>query len=266
MNINQRNTNVRFGMSVVLTFMMCMFVASWIATQYLAAALDYQQGLGEAAWSLGRRKIYQPFAWWFWNLQWMNEEGPLRAIITRTQFIALFGAVASVAIGIFMFYRRSMQSELPEDLHGSARWANLQDIERMRLISHSYSEGKGRNKTTVNYKAGGVYIGAYETPNGRKVLRYNEPAHLLCYAPSRSGKGVGPVLCTLLSYPHSTATNDIKGENFELSSGFRHTAGSLVIRFDPTSLDQKKYRWENALQRGFGLERAARNPVVLRFR
>lgn len=46
------------------------------------------------------------------------------------------------------------------------------------------------------------------------------------------------MLCTLLSYPHSTATSDIKCENFELSSGFRHSAGSLVIHFDPSSLDQ----------------------------
>lgn len=239
MKSNQRNTNVRFGMSVVLTFLMCMCLASWIATQYFASALEYQSGLGEAAWSFGTRKVYQPFAWWFWNLQWMNEGGPLGSYITRTQFIAIGGALASVGIGIWMFYRRSMQTEIPEDLHGSARWATLRDIERMKLISHTYVEGKGRNRTTVQFRASGFYIGAFDTPDGRKVLRYNEPAHVLCFAPSRSGKGVGPVLCTLLSYPNSTATNDIKGENFELSSGFRHDAGSLVIRFDPTALDQK---------------------------
>src|SRR5260363_281505 len=85
----------------------------------------------------------------------------------------------------------------------------------------------------------GPCIGALDTSAGRKIMRSSDPVHLLCFAPSRSGKGVGPVITTLLSYPHSTATNDIKGENFELSCGFRHSAGSLVIRFDPTSVDQK---------------------------
>lgn len=239
MKSNQRNTNVRFGMSVVLAFLLCMCLSSWVATQYLASVLHYQEGLGPAAWNLGSRRLYQPFAWWFWNLSWMNETGELGSYITRTQIIAMCGALASVCVGIWMYYRRSMQSEEILDLHGSARWAELRDIELMKLISHSYVESQGRNRITINYKAQGVYVGAIDTPNGRMVLRYNEPAHLLCFAPSRSGKGVGPVLCTLLSYPHSTATNDIKGENFELSSGFRHTAGSLVIRFDPTALDQK---------------------------
>lgn len=238
MKTRQRNTNVHFGLSVVVIFLMCMCLSSWIATQYLAAALAYHPALGDAAWSFGQHKIYQPFAWWFWNLQWMNQGGELGQAIGNTQWIVVIGALASVALGIAMFYHRSMQSELLEDLHGSARWASLRDIERMKLISHSYVEGQGRNRITVQYRAAGFYIGAVDTPNGRMVLRYNEAAHVLCFAPSRSGKGIGPVLCTLLSYPHSTATNDIKGENFELSSGFRHSAGSLVIRFDPSSLDQ----------------------------
>lgn len=235
MKSSQRNTNTRFAMSIVLTFFMCMVAASWIATQYLAAALSYQPGLGDAAWSFGTRKVYQPFAWWVWNLQWMNETGVLQTLITRTQLIVVAGALLSVGVGIFMFYRRSMQSELPTDLHGSAKWATVKDVEKMKLISHTYKDGK----KLIHYKANGVFVGALDTNEGRKVLRYNEPAHLLCFAPSRSGKGVGPVLTTLLSYPHSTATNDIKGENYELTSGFRHSAGSLVIRFDPTSLDQK---------------------------
>lgn len=231
----QRNTNTRFAASIVFTFFLCMFTASWVATQYLAGALRYQTGLGEAAWTFRAWKIYQPFAWWFWNLQWMNETGPLQSYILHMQFIVCIGALLSVIVGIYMFYRRSMHSELPTELHGSARWATVKDVEKMKLLSHTYKKGK----KTVQYKAAGIFVGALDTKEGRKVLRYNEPAHALCFAPSRSGKGVGPVLTTLLSYPNSTMTNDIKGENFELSSGFRHSAGSLVIRFDPTSLDQK---------------------------
>jgi len=232
MAAGQRNQSVRFGVSVVLAFFMCMVVASWTATQYFAALLEYQPGLGEAVWSLGSgQKIYQPFSWFFWNVEWINETGLLRDYITRMQLIVVVGAFTSVGIGIFMYYRRSMQNEVISDLHGSARFATPSDVEKMRLVSH-----KQRGKA---YPAKGVYIGAFDFPDGRRVLRYDEAAHVLAFAPTRSGKGVGLVLPTLLSYPHSTATNDIKGENFELTSGFRHSAGSLCILFDPTSTDQR---------------------------
>lgn len=228
----QRNQSVRFAVSIVLTFFMCMLVASWAATQYFASLLAYQPGLGEAVLSLSNgRKVYQPFSWFFWNLEWINETGVLRDYITRMQLILVLGAFTSVGVGIYMYYRRSLKNEVIDDLHGSARFAAAVDVEKMRLASY-----KRRGQS---YNAKGVYVGAFDFPDGRRVLRYDEAAHVLAFAPTRSGKGVGLVLPTLLSYPHSTATNDIKGENFELTSGFRHTAGSLCILFDPTSTDQR---------------------------
>lgn len=228
MATGQKNDSVKFSVLIIMVFLLCMLTASWIATQYLAAKLGYQPGLGDALFSIQNKiKIYQPYSWFFWNIAWINEEGVLRDYITHAQMIVEGGAFLSVVIGLWLFYWRSGKKETIDDLHGSARFANSKDIEKMGLVKN----GGGRSK--------GVYIGAFDFPGGRKVLRYNEAAHILGCAPTRSGKGVGLVLPTLLSYPDSTATNDIKGENFELTSGFRHLAGSLCIRFDPTSLNQK---------------------------
>jgi type IV secretion system protein VirD4 len=65
-------------------------------------------------------------------------------------------------------------------------------------------------------------------------LRHNGPEHVLCFAPTRSGKGVGLVIPTLLTWPYSTIVHDIKGENFHLTSGFRAKFGSVLL-FDPTN-------------------------------
>ncbi|NMV39931.1 type IV secretory system conjugative DNA transfer family protein [Ralstonia insidiosa] len=234
----KRNQAVRLSISVFFVFALCVMATCWIATQYLAALLLYQPGLGEpvVAFRSGV-KIYQPFSSWVWSWRWMNETGRLQDFVIRTQIIHVAGMFVSILVGFYLWYRRSLNSETPEGLHGSARFATYKEVQKMNFVSYEMKKGSWPFYRRVSYTASGVYIGAFDTPDGRKVIRYDEPAHVLVFAPSRSGKGVGQVLPTLLSYPHSTATNDIKGENFELSSGFRHSAGSLVIRFDPTSTD-----------------------------
>jgi len=69
-----------------------------------------------------------------------------------------------------------------------------------------------------------------------RYLRHNGPEHVLAFAPTRSGKGVGLVIPTLLSWPHSVVCYDIKGENWALTAGWRKQyAGNRVLKFDPTS-------------------------------
>jgi type IV secretion system protein VirD4 len=59
---------------------------------------------------------------------------------------------------------------------------------------------------------------------------------VLAFAPSRSGKGVGLVLPTLLSWPASCIVNDVKGENWALTAGWRRQElGSVCLKFDPTA-------------------------------
>jgi len=54
------------------------------------------------------------------------------------------------------------------------------------------------------------------------------------------GKGVGLVIPTLLSWPHSTVVHDIKGENWQLTSGHRSSFSHCLL-FDPTNPASAKY-------------------------
>ena len=69
---------------------------------------------------------------------------------------------------------------------------------------------------------------------GRDYLRHNGPEHVLCFAPTRSGKGVGLVVPSLLTWPGSAIVHDIKGENWQLTAGWR-ARFSRVLLFDPTN-------------------------------
>jgi type IV secretion system protein VirD4 len=81
-----------------------------------------------------------------------------------------------------------------------------------------------------------VILGRFEG----HYLRHDGPEHVLCFAPTRSGKGIGLVVPTLLTWPESAIVHDIKGENWKLTSGFRSHHGRVLL-FDPTNSESAAY-------------------------
>src|SRR6266404_534392 len=112
--------------------------------------------------------------------------------------------------------------------YGSARWATAQEIRKAGLL-----------------KADGVVLGCF----GRQYLRHDGPEHVLCFAPTRSGKGVGLVVPTLLTWPGSAIVHDIKGENWQLTAGFRARHGRVLL-FDPTNAASAAYNPLLEVRRG----------------
>ena len=91
----------------------------------------------------------------------------------------------------------------------------------------------------------GVILGRFE----KQYLRHDGPEHVLCFAPTRSGKGVGLVVPTLLTWPGSCIVHDIKGENWTLTSGFRAQHGRVLL-FDPTNSESAAYNPLLEVRRG----------------
>jgi type IV secretion system protein VirD4 len=112
--------------------------------------------------------------------------------------------------------------------YGSARWANAPDLKRAGLFVDN-----------------GVFLGRWQ----KRYLRHDGPEHVMAFAPTRSGKGVGLVVPTLLSWTGSAVIHDIKGENWELTSGWR-SGLSRCIRFDPTDRRSPKYNPLMAVRQG----------------
>lgn len=75
-------------------------------------------------------------------------------------------------------------------------------------------------------------------------LHEDSSAHMLVIAPTRSGKGVGLIIPTLLGeWTSSCLVNDIKSENWGVTSGWRKRMGQTTIKFEPTSTDGSTARW-----------------------
>ena len=157
------------------------------ASQYVAGQFRYQPALGRPLFRTRTAAIYQPFAWCIWGYRnCTTQDTRIRKPLFEGEMIVLGGCVLSMVAFFVAANRRARRlSENAEDLHGSARLATQADIEDTGLI---------RAK-------GGVYVGGWYDQSARRLryLRHNGPEHILAFAPTRSGKGVGLVIPTLLA-------------------------------------------------------------------
>ncbi len=134
--------------------------------------------------------------------------------------IVLAGCAATIGLFFLINMRRTKRlSANAEDIHGSARWASEEDICSTGLLDAH----------------GGVYVGAWYDRRKRhlRYLQHDGSEHILAFAPTRSGKGVGLVIPTLLTWPESTVVYDIKGENWAKTAGFRSQQGHVCFKFSP---------------------------------
>lgn len=99
-------------------------------------------------------------------------------------------------------------------------------------------DGGGRESDDLLDSQQGVYVGGWlgDRSNRLHYLRHNGPEHILAFAPTRSGKGVGLVIPTLLAWSESAVVYDIKGENWAKTAGFRRKQGHLCFKFSPVEI------------------------------
>lgn len=218
-------TRILWGQIIVVSLV--VLAAIWIATQWTAAQLGYQPQLGEPLLFVGRIPIYPPLALFWW---WFSYEAYAPAIFRRGGVIAAMGGFVAIGVAIVMSVWRAREARNAET-YGSARWATPREVRKAGLLGED-----------------GVVLGVLD----KAYLRHDGPEHVLCFAPTRSGKGVGLVVPTLLTWPGSAIVHDIKGENWTLTSGFRTRFGRVLL-FDPTNrasaaynplLEIRKGEWE----------------------
>lgn len=198
------------------------------ATQYFAHVFDYHATLGR---HIGF--VYPPWTILEWFDKWgahyprhFMQAGNVGVMAAAAGLLCLLGLKTIMA-------RATKTNRFP---HGSARWAEKKDIEAAGLMPRKLSVFERISGRSAPAFAG-VYVGAWEDKKGRRhYLRHNGPEHVLCYAPTRSGKGVGLIIPTLLSWPDSAVITDLKGELWALTSGWRQKhAHNRVLRFEPAA-------------------------------
>ncbi|URW75876.1 conjugal transfer protein TraG [Sphingomonas donggukensis] len=215
-------TKIFWGQVTLVLLVALAFL--WGATEWTAWRLGFQSQLGPPLWIWHGVPVYAPFALFVW---WFQYEAYAPHVFAEGGAIAAAGGIVSVGVAIFLSILRAREAR-HVTTYGSAEWAERRDVRGAGLL-----DGKG------------VVLGRF----GQDYLRHDGPEHVLCFAPTRSGKGVGLVIPTLLTWPGSTVVHDIKGENWTLTAGYRARFGR-VLRFDPTDRASAAYNPLLEVRRG----------------
>ena len=208
----------------ILIVFAIVLATTWAATQWTAWRLGYQPQLGHPWFVVGKLPLYPPPAFFWW---WFSFDAYAPRIFFEGAIITASGGFAAIIGAIAMSVWRAREAKNIVT-YGSARWATEKEIRAAGLLSPD-----------------GVVLGRF----GRDYLRHDGPEHVLCFAPTRSGKGVGLVIPTLLTWPGSAIVHDIKGENWNLTAGWRRRFGRVLL-FDPTNPESSAYNPLLEVRRG----------------
>ncbi|MDZ4375682.1 MAG: type IV secretory system conjugative DNA transfer family protein [Phenylobacterium sp.] len=108
-------------------------------------------------------------------------------------------------------------------------WVGYEAPQRPATTHGSAQFGDDRRTRSALGGPGGLIIGR---ASGGWLMRYDGPGHLLTFAPTRSGKGVGVVLPNLLLSDSAILCVDPKGENARIAARARARFGPVHV-LDP---------------------------------
>jgi len=175
---------ILWGQVLLVSFVVLAFV--WGATEWVAWRLAFQSQLGRPWFEVFGWPLYQPPAFFWW---WFAYDAYAREIFTEGAYIAASGGIAAVVVAIAMSVWRAREMKRVTT-YGSARWAETREVGEAGLLGND-----------------GVLLGQWCD----RYLRHDGPEHVLCFAPTRSGKGVGLVVPTLLTWSGSAIVHGHQG-------------------------------------------------------
>jgi hypothetical protein len=217
-------TRTRLLLGLLLAAVVLNAIVFTVATQYAASMLGYQKELGPGIATVAGLHLYAPWSW----LSWVSDFGPYAPAIFRT--VKLIGW--SVLLGTFvpLLIALFSRKKAPSTSHGSATWGDKRTLKRAGLLT-----GKGIVLCQTNDAryTPGDRPGEWRMDRPGQLITHDGPEHVIAFAPTRSGKGIGTVIPTLLNWKASALVYDIKKELWTRTAGWRRQF-SRCWRFEPS--------------------------------
>lgn len=245
----------------VLLALITLCIALACSTQLLASYVHYDPLIGQHLFTIGAT----PYYWFFKYLVWIALFGKyVPSLVMKSALPLLVWIVAMFGVSF-----ANMKKPV-KDYHGNASYAEFADIKKMGFFPKSgvicgiQETGLLRKEALTNVlgtlispqkinswlMTWGKKLGLYKY----KYIKHDDKHHMIVLAPTRSGKGVGLIVPTLLGeWKGSCIVTDIKGENWGITAGYRQKVmGQKVIKFEPTASDGTSARFNPFNEVRFG--------------
>jgi len=215
-----------------------------VATQYSAASLRYDRRLGPPVTVVAGAPVYAPWSWLSWSARYEHAAPRVFAVAQAITFGAALAAFGLLAIAAGAFRRAEASTA-----HGSARWATRRELKAAGLLEPRgvvLCQTDAARYSSRNDDSGGM---RWKMHRRGDLIRHDGPEHVFVFAPTRSGKGIGIVIPTLLSWTRSVLVYDIKKELWAATAGWRRQF-SHCWRFEPTADDSARFNPLLEIRRG----------------
>jgi type IV secretion system protein VirD4 len=245
----KRNRNVIFDLSNLIVPALVIAIGIIAATQTFARLVRHDPAYaGAPVYVTGRKLFSLPAGYRFYNpaaTALVILSKPFDPLVNAVLFETYLPLIASAGIAVFAFFLasalRGYGLNKNDNLYGSARWGTEKDLKAFGLTQDAGVVLAQFHKAKVGFKV--------NPENASISLKLKKEAPLVCHsggtntlliAPTRSGKGVGSIIPTCLNFPDSVVAFDPKGENYQLTAGFR-SKFSHVLRFAPLSKETLRF-------------------------
>ena len=214
-----------------------IFIGIWASTQRFASITGHDPGwVGQPFFTLELRgnshPLYYPWMIFYWMLMYIRRT-EIHPFLHQASMIMKWTSFS--AIVFYFLVEFIIIKNISQKVFGTARWGTDKDLKKAGLLGTSGGMVLGQT-------AKAEVFADYDSKKNAMVLHSKKPSQKIVQAgiyntalsaPTRSGKGVSSGIPTCLSYPGSLIVLDFKGENFNLTSGFRAKFGK-VYRWAPT--------------------------------
>lgn len=269
------------GMISFFLMIISFFLLGIIPTQWFAAQYEYDVNLGEALYRGSSFAFYAPTDWIEWG--WRFGDIPSLTDSVHILILLGGGSLClAIIVGVLVAHALGKYTEGMDGLHGTAHWAEKEDVDKTgfipgrsykpvgvvigsimldssnKIIHPHHKKYARRYKLKTKRGKGWRYfqVDPVRDGDGRpmygvrksviskiELLRDGGNTHLFAFCPTRSGKGRGMIIPTLLTWADSVMVNDPKGESYALTAGFRASVGQDVIKFEPACTNGTGARW-----------------------
>ncbi len=226
---NMKTTEKKFIIMTILFLLGIILTTFILSFSIYAEVLGYPKEFNKYyMFDIQNFKIYRPNKLMLHVLK----QTPQAKILVQQyiMYILIILTVLYILLGMPIDY-----SMFRNTSYGNARWANWNDLGYSGfIVPTTYAKAFELNLLEET----GVVLGEY---NGR-ILYDNAKTHILLSAPTRTGKGVAIIIPTLVTWVGSIFVLDVKGENYEMTAGYRQKyLNNKILKFSPKSLDSCHY-------------------------